>query len=80
MSAVIESSILGNPRLAAVCLDALLKSFVVLAFAGGLCLAWPRRRAAICACCRNRRYESITGVGKPACEKGGGIWQTEIRT
>jgi len=46
MSAVIESNILGNPRLAAVCLDALLKSFVVLAFAGGLCLAWRRAAAA----------------------------------
>ena len=46
MSALIDSSILGNPRLAAVCLDALLKSFVVLALAGGLCLAWRRAAAA----------------------------------
>ena len=35
-----------NPQLAAVWLDALLKSFVVLAFAGGLCLAWRRAAAA----------------------------------
>jgi beta-lactamase regulating signal transducer with metallopeptidase domain len=46
MNALIDSNILGNPRLAAVCLDALLKSFVVLAFAGGLCLAWRRAAAA----------------------------------
>ena len=35
-----------DPRLAAVWLDALAKSFVVLAFAGGLCLAWGRAAAA----------------------------------
>jgi len=35
-----------NPQIAAVWLDALLKSFVVLAFAAGLCLAWRRAAAA----------------------------------
>jgi beta-lactamase regulating signal transducer with metallopeptidase domain len=45
MSAWIETT-LQNPRLAASCLDALLKSFVVLAFAGALCLAWRRAAAA----------------------------------
>jgi len=44
MSAWIESNL--NPWVAAVWLDALLKSFVVLAFAGGLCLAWRRAAAA----------------------------------
>jgi beta-lactamase regulating signal transducer with metallopeptidase domain len=46
MSTFIESNVIQNPRLAALCLDALLKSFVVLAFAGGLCLAWRRAAAA----------------------------------
>jgi bla regulator protein BlaR1 len=46
MHALIESNFIQNPRLAALCLDALLKSFVVLAFAGGLCLAWRRAAAA----------------------------------
>ena len=46
MSAWMESNFFQDPRLAAVWLDALLKSFVVLAFAGGLCLAWRRAAAA----------------------------------
>src|SRR3954470_22045976 len=46
MSPIIESNIIQNPRLAAVWVDALLKSFVVLAFAGGLCLAGRRAAAA----------------------------------
>jgi beta-lactamase regulating signal transducer with metallopeptidase domain len=44
MNAWMESNL--NPWLAAVWLDALLKSFVVLAFVGGLCLAWRRAAAA----------------------------------
>jgi beta-lactamase regulating signal transducer with metallopeptidase domain len=46
MHAFIDSKFIQNPHLVAVCLDALLKSFVVLAFAGGLCLAWRRAAAA----------------------------------
>ncbi len=46
MNSFITSHVIQNPRLAALCLDALLKSFVVLAFAGGLCLAWRRAAAA----------------------------------
>src|SRR5581483_10346521 len=45
MSAWIEAN-LQNPGLAANCLDVLLKSFVVLAFAGALCLAWRGAAAA----------------------------------
>ncbi len=45
MSAWIETA-LQNPRLAASCLDALVKSFVVLAFAAAFCLAWRRAAAA----------------------------------
>jgi beta-lactamase regulating signal transducer with metallopeptidase domain len=44
MNVGIESNL--DPRLAAVWLDALLKSFVVLAFAAGLCLVWRRASAA----------------------------------
>jgi hypothetical protein len=44
MSSWIELNL--NPWVVAVWLDALLKSFVVLAFAGGLCLAWRRAAAA----------------------------------
>jgi beta-lactamase regulating signal transducer with metallopeptidase domain len=46
MSNFIESNIIQNPRLAALSLDALLKSFVVLAFAGALCFTWRRAAAA----------------------------------
>src|SRR6185312_10504260 len=46
MNAWMESNFVQDPRMAAVWLDALLKSFVVLAFAGGLCLAWRRAAAA----------------------------------
>ncbi len=44
MNAWMESNL--NPWLATVWLDALVKSFVVLAFVGGLCLAWRRAAAA----------------------------------
>src|SRR5690349_12590302 len=46
MNAWMETNFFQNPRVAAVWLDALLKSFVVLVFAGGLCLAWRRAAAA----------------------------------
>jgi beta-lactamase regulating signal transducer with metallopeptidase domain len=46
MSAWMESNFVQNPQLAALWLDALLKSFVVLAFAGGLCLTLRRAAAA----------------------------------
>ena len=46
MNAWMDPGFSHNPRLAAVWLDTLLKSFVVLAFAGGLCLAWRRAAAA----------------------------------
>jgi beta-lactamase regulating signal transducer with metallopeptidase domain len=44
MNVGIESNL--DPRFAAVWLDALLKSFVVLAFAAGLCVVWRRASAA----------------------------------
>ena len=48
MHAVFEtvSSLLHDPRFAATWFDALLKSFVVLGFAGGVCLVWRRASAA----------------------------------
>jgi beta-lactamase regulating signal transducer with metallopeptidase domain len=48
MHAVFESisSLLQDPRFAAAWFDALLKSFVVLGFAGGVCLVWRRAAAA----------------------------------
>lgn len=48
MHAVFEnvSSLLQDPRFAATWFDALIKSFVVLGFAGGVCLVWRRAAAA----------------------------------
>ena len=48
MHAIFEtiSSLLQDPRFAAAWFDALLKSFVVLGFAGGVCLLWRRAAAA----------------------------------
>ena len=48
MNTALESvfNFINNPRFAAQSVDVLLKSFVVLAFAGGLCLAWRRAAAA----------------------------------
>jgi beta-lactamase regulating signal transducer with metallopeptidase domain len=48
MHAVFESisSLLQDPRFAAAWFDALLKCFVVLGFAGGVCLVWRRAAAA----------------------------------
>ncbi len=48
MNAALESifNFINNPRFAAQSIDGLLKSFVVLTFAGGLCLAWRRAAAA----------------------------------
>src|SRR5436190_4890767 len=39
------SNLVQDPRFAGLWVDALLKSFVVLAFAGGLCLTWRRAAA-----------------------------------
>jgi beta-lactamase regulating signal transducer with metallopeptidase domain len=48
MHAVFESisSLFQDPRFAAAWFDALIKSFVVLGFAGGVCLVWRRAAAA----------------------------------
>ena len=48
MNGVIEavSNFIQDSHLAALFFDALLKSFVVLALAGGLCLIWRRASAA----------------------------------
>src|SRR5215469_16628483 len=48
MHAVFEtiSSLLQDPRFAAAWFDALLKSIIVLAFAGAVCLVWRRAAAA----------------------------------
>ena len=40
------SSLIQNPQTVAVWFDALLKSFIVLGFAGGVCLVWRRAAAA----------------------------------
>ncbi len=46
MIALIEANLIHNPRLPAICVEALLKSFVVLASAGVLCLTWRRAASA----------------------------------